>query len=229
MFLSPLPHHPSSSVEPLVQNVRFRPEDPEIVSIRSSREASGTETNTRRGTMMARISRTASFVRRWTERHEERIQGRNELLQRLNLGRPLDLDMRSSCSTPPPPSLIQAYYEAEERRTRRREWLRAKKSKIFRRLRSLRLTPMSRILHGWLLVVTLTVLYNAFVIIARQTFTQLQDETWELVIWLLLDYTADALYITDIIIQCRTSKREGGRERERERERHIYDNHLRWV
>lgn len=171
-----------------------------------SRQASASSTNRREATI-AKIARTATFVRRLAQRHDEGVQGRNELMQSLKFNHSRPMDVRSSCSTPPPASLILAH-ETEERREQRREWLRDKKARLKRALRLIRFNPMNTPLHCWLLVVTLTVLYNAFVLIVRQTFTQLQDEGWKLGIWLLLDYTADTLYIIDMIIQSRTSKKE---------------------
>lgn len=168
-----------------------------------SRQASASSTNRREATI-AKIARTATFVRRLAQRHDEGVQGRNELMQSLKFNHSRPMDVRSSCSTPPPASLILAH-ETEERREQRREWLRDKKARLKRALRLIRFNPMNTPLHCWLLVVTLTVLYNAFVLIVRQTFTQLQDEGWKLGIWLLLDYTADTLYIIDMIIQSRTS------------------------
>ena len=210
VYLSPSPRA-SLDVQHPAQAVHFQrigqtgPEDLELGSPHLSRPASSSQMN-RREAAIAKIARTATFVRRLAQRHDEGLQGRNELMQSLRFNHTIPVDMRSSCSTPPPASLIQAH-EAEERRQQRREWLRDKKARLKRVLRLIRFNPMNTPLHCWLLVVTLTVLYNAFVLIARQTFTQLQDEGWKLGIWLLLDYTADTLYIIDMIIQSRTSER----------------------
>ena len=64
--------------------------------------------------------------------------------------------------------------------------------------------PNKRYFYWWLFIVTLSVLYNGFVIVARQTFKQLQATSWRNGFWLTLDYTADIIYITDTIIQFRT-------------------------
>ena len=64
--------------------------------------------------------------------------------------------------------------------------------------------PMGNALYYWLAVVTLAVLYNAFVVIARQTFSALQGLPWQLGIWLLFDYLADVVYVLDMVVQFRT-------------------------
>ena len=66
------------------------------------------------------------------------------------------------------------------------------------------LNPMNNILYYWLIIISLATLYNSFVIIARETFSKLQDENWKLAIWFITDYTSDIIYIVDMIIQCRT-------------------------
>ena len=58
--------------------------------------------------------------------------------------------------------------------------------------------------HSWLGVVSLVVSYNAFVVIVRQTFHQLHDNF--LPLWLLLDYTADLIYVLDMGVQGTTSE-----------------------
>ena len=56
----------------------------------------------------------------------------------------------------------------------------------------------------WMAVVTVAVLYNAVMIIARETFDHFHDIL--LPLWLLLDYFADIVYIMDMFVQFFTSK-----------------------
>ena len=53
-------------------------------------------------------------------------------------------------------------------------------------------------------MITLAVLYNSFLIIVRETFDQLNDNI--LPLWIVLDYTADIIYIIDMFVQMFTSK-----------------------
>lgn len=56
----------------------------------------------------------------------------------------------------------------------------------------------------WLIVVTICVLYNWIFIIARAAFTDLQSRS--IVLWLVLDYVSDLIYVVDMVIQFKTSK-----------------------
>lgn len=53
-------------------------------------------------------------------------------------------------------------------------------------------------------MITLAVLYNSFLIIVRETFDQLNDNI--LPLWIVLDYTADIIYIVDMFVQMFTSE-----------------------
>lgn len=56
----------------------------------------------------------------------------------------------------------------------------------------------------WLIVVTICVLYNWIFIIARAAFTDLQSRS--IVLWLVLDYVSDLIYVVDMVIQFKTGK-----------------------
>ena len=64
--------------------------------------------------------------------------------------------------------------------------------------------PSGTWLYLWLVVITVAVLYNAFLIIVRETFDPLQDDY--LPLWLSLDYLADSIYIVDMVVQFFTSE-----------------------
>jgi CRP-like cAMP-binding protein len=64
------------------------------------------------------------------------------------------------------------------------------------------LNPASNFVYRWLFVVTLAVQYNAWLIIARAVFEELQTEY--LALWLTLDYTCDFIYIVDMAFRFRT-------------------------
>lgn len=56
----------------------------------------------------------------------------------------------------------------------------------------------------WLIVVTIYVLYNWIFIIARAAFTDLQSRST--VLWLVMDYVSDLIYVVDMVIQFKTGK-----------------------
>ena len=53
-------------------------------------------------------------------------------------------------------------------------------------------------------MITMAVLYNYFLIIVRETFDQLNENI--LPLWIVLDYTADIIYIIDMFVQMFTSE-----------------------
>lgn len=69
-------------------------------------------------------------------------------------------------------------------------------------------SPSGIWLYRWMAVITIAVLYNAFLIIVRETFDPLQDDY--LPLWLTLDYIADIIYILDMVVQFFTSELCGG-------------------
>lgn len=54
-------------------------------------------------------------------------------------------------------------------------------------------------------MITMAVLYNYFLIIVRETFDKLNDNV--LPLWLVLDYTADFIYLLDMFVQLFTSEK----------------------
>ncbi|KAM5145379.1 cyclic nucleotide-gated channel alpha-2 [Mantella aurantiaca] len=68
--------------------------------------------------------------------------------------------------------------------------------------------PSGRWYYRWLLVITLPVLYNWFLLVVRACFDDLQTNF--IIVWLTLDYVCDIIYIMDIIIRFRTGFLEQG-------------------
>ena len=64
--------------------------------------------------------------------------------------------------------------------------------------------PSSSFYYKWLFVISVAVLYNWTMIVARSVFWKLQSEY--LVLWLVLDYVCDLIYILDMVVQFRTGK-----------------------
>ncbi|XP_069604721.1 cyclic nucleotide-gated channel alpha-2 [Ranitomeya imitator] len=68
--------------------------------------------------------------------------------------------------------------------------------------------PSGKWYYRWLLVISLPVLYNWFLLVVRACFDDLQ--TSFIIVWLTLDYVCDVIYIIDIIIRFRTGFLEQG-------------------
>ncbi|XP_073906397.1 cyclic nucleotide-gated channel alpha-3 isoform X1 [Castor canadensis] len=68
--------------------------------------------------------------------------------------------------------------------------------------------PSSDTYYHWLTVIALPVFYNWCLLVCRACFDELQSE--HLVLWLVLDYSADALYGLDMLVRARTGFLEQG-------------------
>ncbi len=58
--------------------------------------------------------------------------------------------------------------------------------------------------YRWLGVISIAVMYNLVLIIARAVFWKLQDGY--LVFWIIMDYICDIIYLIDMFVQVRTGK-----------------------
>ena len=68
--------------------------------------------------------------------------------------------------------------------------------------RTLVVDPSSTAYYRWLAVISVAVLYNLLVIIARSVFWQLRERG--VIVWFLLDYSCDLIYLVDMFVQLRT-------------------------
>ncbi|XP_039623569.1 cyclic nucleotide-gated olfactory channel-like [Polypterus senegalus] len=68
--------------------------------------------------------------------------------------------------------------------------------------------PADNVYYWWLLVIAVPVLYNWCLLVARACFDDLQSENH--ILWLVLDYCSDLVYIMDIAIRLRTGYLEQG-------------------
>ncbi|XP_071944936.1 cyclic nucleotide-gated channel rod photoreceptor subunit alpha-like [Antedon mediterranea] len=60
----------------------------------------------------------------------------------------------------------------------------------------------------WLFIVTIAVLYNLWMMIAREAWPEIQENS--LAIWFTVDYLCDLVYVIDIVVQLRTGYLEQG-------------------
>ncbi|XP_048209483.1 cyclic nucleotide-gated cation channel alpha-3 isoform X4 [Perognathus longimembris pacificus] len=68
--------------------------------------------------------------------------------------------------------------------------------------------PSSNVYYRWLTLIALPVFYNWCLIVCRACFDELQSE--HLILWLVLDYSADVLYGLDMLVRARTGFLEQG-------------------
>ncbi|XP_054635888.1 cyclic nucleotide gated channel subunit alpha 1a isoform X1 [Dunckerocampus dactyliophorus] len=70
------------------------------------------------------------------------------------------------------------------------------------------INPAGNLYYNWLFIITLPVMYNWTMIIARACFEELQHNF--IVYWILLDYTSDLIYLADMFFRTRTGYLEQG-------------------
>ncbi|XP_061736670.1 cyclic nucleotide gated channel subunit alpha 1a [Nerophis ophidion] len=70
------------------------------------------------------------------------------------------------------------------------------------------INPAGNLYYNWLFVITLPVMYNWTMIIARACFEELQHNF--ILYWVLLDYTSDIIYLADMLVKTRTGYLEQG-------------------
>lgn len=70
------------------------------------------------------------------------------------------------------------------------------------------INPDEDFMFSWLILLTICILYNLWIIIARQSFEELQIRMEKY--WLTIDVISDLVYILDIVVQLRTGYLEQG-------------------
>ncbi|XP_077381257.1 cyclic nucleotide gated channel subunit alpha 1a isoform X2 [Festucalex cinctus] len=70
------------------------------------------------------------------------------------------------------------------------------------------INPAGNLYYNWLFIVTLPVMYNWTMIIARACFEELQHNY--ILYWVLFDYTSDLIYLADMFVRTRTGYLEQG-------------------
>ncbi|KAK2513678.1 hypothetical protein Q9233_015354, partial [Columba guinea] len=81
--------------------------------------------------------------------------------------------------------------------------------------------PAGNMYYNWLFCITMPVMYNWTMIIARACFDELQHDY--LAIWFIIDYISDAVYVADMFVRTRTGYLEQGllvKEEEKLREKY---------
>ncbi|KAM9363006.1 cyclic nucleotide gated channel subunit alpha 1a [Symphorus nematophorus] len=70
------------------------------------------------------------------------------------------------------------------------------------------INPAGSLYYNWLFIITIPVMYNWTMIIARACFEELQHNY--LIYWVILDYTSDIFYLADMFFRTRTGYLEQG-------------------
>ncbi|XP_078403644.1 cyclic nucleotide-gated channel rod photoreceptor subunit alpha-like [Cetorhinus maximus] len=70
------------------------------------------------------------------------------------------------------------------------------------------LDPAGNIYYNWLLIITMPVMYNWTMLVARASFQELQSDY--LSTWFILDYVSDFIYILDMYLRTKTGYLEQG-------------------
>uniref|UniRef100_A0A8C4AW99 Cyclic nucleotide-binding domain-containing protein n=1 Tax=Denticeps clupeoides TaxID=299321 RepID=A0A8C4AW99_9TELE len=68
--------------------------------------------------------------------------------------------------------------------------------------------PAGNIYYNWLFIITIPVMYNWTLIIARACFEELQHDY--LMTWFIVDYVSDLIYLADMVFRTRTGYLEQG-------------------
>nr|XP_039268986.1 cyclic nucleotide-gated olfactory channel-like isoform X1 [Styela clava] len=68
--------------------------------------------------------------------------------------------------------------------------------------------PSELFYFWWLVIITIAIKYNAYFVIARSCFPDLQTDYYQL--WIALDYVFDGIYVLDMIVKLRTGFLEQG-------------------
>uniref|UniRef100_A0A4X2KNX4 Cyclic nucleotide gated channel subunit alpha 3 n=1 Tax=Vombatus ursinus TaxID=29139 RepID=A0A4X2KNX4_VOMUR len=138
-----------------------------------------------------RLSRLILSLRAWATRHISREDQRpDSFLERFREGELNELSSRESYT-----QSKLGIQEVSDRGKRR-------KKEIFV------IDPSSNLYYRWLTIIAIPVFYNWCMLVCRACFDELQSD--HLMLWLVLDYTADVIYVLDLLVRIRTGFLEQG-------------------
>ncbi|XP_004031516.5 cyclic nucleotide-gated channel alpha-3 isoform X2 [Gorilla gorilla gorilla] len=146
------------------------------------------------GQGIARLSRLIFLLRRWAARHvHHQDQGPDPFPDHFRGGELKEVSSQESNA--------QANVGSQEPADRGRRKKTKKKDAIV-------VDPSSNLYYRWLTAIALPVFYNWCLLICRACFDELQSKY--LMLWLVLDYSADVLYVLDVLVRARTGFLEQG-------------------
>ncbi|XP_068124270.1 cyclic nucleotide-gated channel alpha-3 isoform X3 [Hyperolius riggenbachi] len=140
---------------------------------------------------VARLSRFLLTLRNWAVRHLVREDQRpDSFLERFR-----GPEMKEASSRNSNTHSVVGNQERIDRANR-------KKREIFV------VDPASNFYYRWLSIISIPVLYNWCFLVCRACFDELQKNN--IILWLVLDYSADFVYILDVLVRFRTGFLEQG-------------------
>ncbi|XP_074848052.1 cyclic nucleotide-gated channel alpha-3 isoform X3 [Carettochelys insculpta] len=140
---------------------------------------------------MARLSHCILSMRSWATRHLHREDQRpDSFLERIR-GPDLKEVARRESNTH---SNLSNYEQPGK--------VKRKKKEIFV------IDPSSNLYYRWLTIIAIPVFYNWCMLVCRACFDELQTD--HIILWVILDYSSDIIYILDIFIRFRTGFLEQG-------------------
>ncbi|XP_068929175.1 cyclic nucleotide-gated channel alpha-3 isoform X2 [Petaurus breviceps papuanus] len=157
----------------------------------------------------ARLSRLILSLRAWATRHMRHEDQRpDSFLERFRGGELKELSCQESYT-----QSNSGTQEASDRE--RRGWPLAsynintctnasqeRKKEIFV------IDPSSSLYYRWLTIIAAPVFYNWCMLVCRSCFDELQSD--HLMLWMVLDYIADVIYVLDLLVRMRTGFLEQG-------------------
>ena len=156
-------HNDSPTLEPEPE----RASTPDLISPISDQKLPPTSRSQQPTTTFAKLVHTVQLIKKWTATTEnDSEEVRQAFLTRFKPGGPNIDDAYVNNNAP-------QEKEGEDGDTSNSWW---KPARLFY------FNPMGNKLYYWLIVITVAVLYNSFVIIARQTFSNLQTEVWQMTV-----------------------------------------------
>ncbi|KAM4047347.1 cyclic nucleotide-gated channel alpha-3 [Anomaloglossus baeobatrachus] len=142
---------------------------------------------------MARLSRFLLTMRTWAMRHLNREDQRpDSFLERFRGPEIKEVSSRNSVTQ----SVI------ENQNPDKLEKANRKKKEIYV------VDPASNFYYRWLSIISVPVMYNWCFLVCRSCFDELQRNN--IILWIVLDYSADLIYIMDTLVRFRTGFLEQG-------------------
>ncbi|MEE6470507.1 hypothetical protein FKM82_008989 [Ascaphus truei] len=140
---------------------------------------------------LARLSRVIITLRNWAMRHLNREDQRpDSFLERFRGPEIKEMSSRNSNT-----QSVQGNQDKLDRARR-------KKKEVFV------IDPASNLYYRWLSIISIPVLYNWCLLVCRACFDELQKTN--ITLWLVLDYSADLIYVIDTVVRFRTGFLEQG-------------------
>ncbi|XP_062991174.1 cGMP-gated cation channel alpha-1 [Elgaria multicarinata webbii] len=127
--------------------------------------------------------------------HSLAIQGRNENIERVEDGERSKYDGEKEKK-----NKDNSKRNKDNREKKNKEQV--EKKEVFV------IDPSGNLYYNWLFCITLPVMYNWTMIIARACFDELQSNNLEM--WFIFDYISDIIYVADMFVRTRTGYLEQG-------------------